>query len=351
MRIWNFGIVGAGMVAWTHARALQDLENAKLIGVCDNGSGRGQKLADNFSCHCFANYQQLVQSPEIDIVLIASPSGAHMEPTVAAAKNGKHVLCEKPLEVTLARIDRMIAAHEQAGTRLGGIFQNRFHDAIPVLRRAAQSGRLGTITFAGVYIPWWRDDAYYQDSWRGTWRLDGGGALMNQSIHMVELLCDLAPPVAAVQAFTTHLGHPQIEAEDTAVAILQFVTGAVGLIYGSTAAYPGQARRLEITGTRGSIVYSENRLLTWQFADPLPEDAKIRQQFGFSTENEGAANPAAIAHENHKRNILAFLSALETGAPFEIDVRTARKPVELILAIYQAAREQKAIKLVQDQMV
>ncbi|MFQ6035917.1 MAG: Gfo/Idh/MocA family protein, partial [Sedimentisphaerales bacterium] len=195
------------------------------------------------------------------------------------------------------------------------------------------------------YVPWWRTDEYYKDSWHGTWKLDGGGALMNQSIHMVDMLCDLMPPVESVHAFTATLGHPQIETEDTAVAVLRFTSGALGIIYGTTASYPGQFKRFEITGTKGTVVYLEDSFTVWQFAEEKPEDEQIRKQFGQVKGLGGVADPAAITHELHARNFKAFIDALESDKDFPLTGTEARKAVELILAIYKAAKEQREIKL------
>jgi predicted dehydrogenase len=287
----------------------------------------------------------MLRNDDIDIVTIATPSGFHAEPTIAAAGEGKHVICEKPLEITLERIDLMIEAHEKAGTRLGGIFPYRFNDMMVPIREAINSGRLGVITYAGIYVPWWRTDEYYKDSWHGTWKLDGGGALMNQSIHMVDMLCDVMPPIESVQAFTAKLGHPQIETEDTATAAIQYESGALGIIYGTTASYPGQFRRFEITGTKGTIINVENSITVWQFADEKPEDKEVLKKFGKIEGGGGVADPAAITHENHTRNFKAFLDALESGEDFWIDGHEARKAVEVILAIYKSAKEQKPVKI------
>ncbi len=220
MKIWNFGIIGAGLIADFHARAIADIENAKLVGFCDIVSERAKKLAEKFDARVFKDYEEMVNSDQIDIVTVATPSGLHMEPTIAAAKAGKHVICEKPLDITLERIDAMVEAHQKSGTLLGSIFQSRFNDAVTPLREAINSGRFGVITYAGAYVPWWRSDQYYEGSWHGTWKLDGGGALMNQSIHMIDMLCYLMGPVESVQAFVGTLGHPQIETEDTGVAVV-----------------------------------------------------------------------------------------------------------------------------------
>ncbi len=344
MKTWNFGVVGAGLIADFHARAIRDIPNAKFVACCDTNVPRAEALAAKYGARAYGSYEEMLKADDIDIVTIATPSGLHMEPTVAAAQAGKHVICEKPVEITLERIDKMIQAHEKAGTRLGGIFPYRFNDMMVPLREAIHSGRFGTITCASVYVPWWRTDAYYQDSWHGTWKLDGGGALMNQSIHMIDMLCDLMPPIESVQAYTATLGH-KVEAEDTAAAAVRYTNGALGLIYGTTASYPGQFRRFEITGTKGTVINVENSITVWQFADERPEDAEVRSRFMKIEGGGGVADPAAITHENHTRNFRAFLESLETGKDFWISGPEARKAVEVILAIYRSAKDGKLIKL------
>ncbi|MHC4394834.1 MAG: Gfo/Idh/MocA family protein [Planctomycetota bacterium] len=344
MKSWNFGIVGAGLIADFHAKAVCDIGQAQVTGFCDGGSGRAKELAKKYFCTAFESYKDLVKSDQVDIVAIASPSGFHLEPSVAAAQAGKHVICEKPLEITLERIDTMIEAHEKAGTVLGGIFQNRFNDAIAPLREAINTGRFGVITYAGVYVPWWRTDEYYKDSWHGTWKLDGGGAMMNQSIHMVDMLCDLMPPIESLRAYTGTLGHPQIETEDTATAILHFSNNALGVIYGTTASYPGQFKRFEITGTKGTVVYLEDSFTVWQFTEETDADEEIRQRFGQTKSEGGVSDPGAISHQNHTRNFKAFIDTLEGSNDISISAKEARKAVEIVLAMYKSAKEQKPVK-------
>ena len=345
MKTWNFGIIGAGLIADFHAMAIADIPNTKLIACCDVVLDKAKKLADKYSCRAFAGYEEMLKIKELDIITVATPSGLHAEPTIAAAKAGKHVICEKPLDITLERIDAMIEAHKKSGTVLGGVFPLRFNDAVASLKEAINAGRFGTITYAGAYVPWWRTDEYYKNTWRGTWKLDGGGALMNQSIHQIDMLCHLMPPIESIQAYTGRPGHPQIETEDTAVAILRFTNGVLGIIYGTTASYPGQFRRIEITGTKGTVIYTEDSFTLWQFADERPEDEQIRKRFGKITGGGGVADPAAIPYQNHTRNFKAFVDALESGKQFSITGTEARKAVEVILAIYKSAKTQKLVKL------
>ncbi|MBI5009705.1 MAG: Gfo/Idh/MocA family oxidoreductase [Bacteroidia bacterium] len=337
MKIWNFGIIGAGLIADFHARAVLCLPNARLVGVCGTNSEKVQKLAVKFNCKAFTDSGQMLESPDIEVITIATPSGAHMEPAISSAEHGKHVICEKPLEISLERIDRMIEAHRKAGTSLGGIFNFRFHDTLKYIKNAVDTGRFGRITCASVFVPWWRPESYYRGSWHGTMALDGGGAMMNQSIHMVDILQYLMGPVESLQAYTGTLAH-EIEAEDTATCILRFRNGALGMIYGTTASFPGQFRRLEITGTKGTVIQVENSIKVWQFEDRYDYDNEILAKFGKVEGGGGVSDPAAIPFEPHALNIASFLNSLESGKEFEISGTEARKAVEIVLAIYRSAK-------------
>ena len=338
MKIWKFGIVGAGLIADFHAKAIQNLENASLIGIYGSNPDKTRRLTEKYNCKTFENLEELLCSVDIEIVVIATPSGVHLEPTIAAAQHGKHVICEKPLEISLERIDKMIEAHHLAGTKLGGIFNYRYHETVKYLKSAIDTGRFGTITYASVHVPWWRSDDYYKDSWHGTLKMDGGGALMNQAIHMIDMLQYLMGPVDSLQAYTVTLGH-SIEAEDTGVAVLKFKSNALGVIYGSTASFPGQFRRIEITGTKGTVIQVENSFKVWQFADQTEADQEIFDRFNQIEGGGGVSDPGAIPFEPHAKNISAFIEALEFDKPFEINGQEARKAVEIVLAIYISARE------------
>ncbi|MFW5890142.1 MAG: Gfo/Idh/MocA family protein [Marinilabiliaceae bacterium] len=331
------GIIGAGLIAETHAKALKALDEAELVGFCDNGSGRASELAGKFNCKAWHDYKKLITSGDIDVVIIASPSGAHMEPAVLAAEHGIHVLCEKPLEITLERTDRMIQAHKKNNTYLGGIFNFRFDEPVHLIKKAIEEGRFGKITYAGVFVPWWRSEKYYAGNWHGTKTLDGGGALMNQSIHMVDLLQYLMGPVSSVKSYTATLDH-EIETEDTAVAIFQFSNKALGMLHGTTTAYPGHPRRLEIMGTKGTVVMENATIKTWQFAVPHEDDKTIATYKTHDQTSGGAADPGDISYINHQKNIRAFLKAIKEGTKFEIDGKEARKAIEIVLNIYEAAR-------------
>jgi len=339
MQTWNIGIIGAGLIADFHAKAIQSLPNARLIGICGTNMQKVQNLSARYDCKAFKNEQELFEYGKPDIVTITTPSGAHMEPAIEAARHGIHVLCEKPLDVTAERIGKMISAHEKAGTKLGGIFNYRYNDAVRLLKKTVESGRFGTLSCASVFVPWWRTDEYYQSSWRGTWKLDGGGALINQSIHMVDLLQYMMGQVESIHAFIARPGHPQIEVEDTAVGIVRFRSKALGMIYGTTASFPGQYRRLEITGTKGTVIMEDNSFKVWKFADKSEEDKEITRNFGMNEGGGGVSDPGAIPFQPHAKNIAAFIESVGNNSPFEIDGYEASKSVDIILRMYDSARK------------
>lgn len=329
----TIAVVGAGAIARKHAQIVSELPDAVFAGCCDAGSGRAAALCREFGGQVYADWQPIMDDPSVDIVIVASPSGRHMEPAVAAAKAGKHVLCEKPLEITPERADAMIAAHQAAGTHLGGIFQGRFTEAFCTLKKAVAEQRFGRVTHAAISVPWWRSQEYYDGTWRGTWAIDGGGAMMNQSIHTVDLLIALMGEPVIVKALAGTLGHV-IEAEDTFAAAVRFSDGALGTIFGTTAAWPGRPRRLEISGTDGTAVMVDDALTVWDFRDRRPEDDCVIQPTNGQNRSGGAVNPMDIGNLYLQRNIEAFISAVDTNTPFELDGPEAIKAVRLIRRLY-----------------
>ncbi len=345
-REFGFGIVGTGLIARFHARALAEVPGARLVAVCGRTRARAEALAGEFGCAAYDSLDAMLASPTVDVLVVATPSGAHLEAAVAAARAGKHVLCEKPLEVTLERVDAMLEAHRRAGTRLGCTFQLRYMPALQPIREALREGRFGTLTYAGAYVPWWRADEYYSESsWHGTLALDGGGALMNQAIHMIDLLCDLLPPVKAVSAFTASIGHPGIETEDAAAASFRFEGGALGVVYGTTSSWPGRPKRLEITGTRGTVVLVDEALTEFSFQDRRPGDAEALSRCGHGQSAYGASAPGAMTHALHAACFRDFVDALKTGRRFQIDGESARRSVALVRAIYEAAASGRRVEL------
>jgi predicted dehydrogenase len=344
---YGFGIVGCGMISGFHAKAIADVKGAKLVACFDTREEAATKFAADNNCLAFTDLRQMLAHPKLDIVTIATPSGAHMEPAVAAARAGKHVIVEKPLEITLKKCDRIMEACEKAGVQLGAIFPSRFHDSSRKLKRAIDGGRFGKLTLGDAYVKWFRTQAYYDSgAWRGTWALDGGGALMNQAIHSVDLLTWLMGPVIEIQANTATLAHQRIEVEDAAVATLRFASGALGVLEATTAAYPGYLKRIEIHGSEGSAVMEEEDLKAWDFAKPRKEDAVILDEMKkHKSTGGGAADPAAIGHHGHTLQFRDFVEAVRKNRAPAIDGHEGRRSVEIILGVYKAAETGKTVKL------
>jgi UDP-N-acetyl-2-amino-2-deoxyglucuronate dehydrogenase len=343
----GFGIIGCGMIANFHARAIADVRGAKLIGGYDAVPAMAEKLAAAHRCKAYRTLKEMLADSAIHAVTIGTPSGAHLEPAVAAARAGKHVIVEKPLEITLRRCDKIIAACERAGVTLATVFPSRFHDSSRELKKAVQQKRFGRLTLGDAVVKWFRTQAYYDSgAWRGTWELDGGGALMNQAIHSVDLLNWLMGPVVEVRALTGLLAHERIAVEDVAVAAVRFENGALGTIEASTAAYPGYLKRIEIHGDAGSAVLEEEDLVKWDFAKKTKADEQLLKKMSErKSTGGGAADPAAIGHHGHARQFQDFVTAVRKCIKPAIDGPEGRRAVEIILAIYQSAETGKAVQL------
>ncbi len=343
----RFGVVGCGMIAGFHAKALADCPDAELV-ACYSRSVEGTKaFADKYKVRPFTDLQAMIDKGDIDAITICSPSGAHLDPALAAAKAGKHVVVEKPLEITTERCDQIIRATNAAGVKLGVTFQSRFHQASQLLKQAMNDGRFGTVTLGDAYVKWFRSQQYYDSgAWRGTWQLDGGGALMNQAIHSVDLLLWLMGDVVDVQARTATMTHQRIEVEDVAVATLQFRSGALGVIEATTTAYPGSLKRIEICGSGGMAILEEEDIKQWQFLNEQPSDAQVREQFAAKTKTGGgASDPAAIGHHGHTQFFNDFVTAVKQNREPSINGIEGRKSVEVIEAIYRSAKERRTISL------
>jgi UDP-N-acetyl-2-amino-2-deoxyglucuronate dehydrogenase len=343
----GFGIIGCGMISQFHAWAIADVRGAKLVACFDTRKESAERFAAANGCTAYDQLDAMLADERVSIVTIATPSGAHMEPALAAARAGKHVIVEKPLEITLKRCDRIIRECEANGVQLATIFPSRFHEASLRLKRAIEAGRFGTLSLGDAIVKWYRSQEYYDSgAWRGTWALDGGGALMNQAIHSVDLLTWLMGPVVEIQAVTAMLSHTRIEVEDTAVATLRFANGAVGVLEATTSAFPGYLKRIEIHGSEGSAVLEEEDLKAWDFARPRKEDRAVQDEMkARKSGGGGAADPAAIGHHGHTKQFRDFVAAVKTGRPPAVDGHEGRRSVEIVLAVYKAAETGRPIKL------
>lgn len=344
----GFGVIGTGMIAAFHAKALQAIPSARLVASYDSRTGAATSFASSYGGRSYDSLEKFLADPELRVVTICTPSGLHLEPALAAIEAGKHVIVEKPMEITLERCDRMIEAAAKKGVQLAGIFPSRFHDVSRVIKAQIDAGRFGRLSLGDAYVKWFRSDEYYRSSnWKGTWKYDGGGALMNQSIHAIDLLQWFMGPVESVQSCAATIGHEGIEVEDTAVAVLRYANGALGVIEGSTAVYPGFLKRIEISGTTGSVIMEEEDITTWNFAEAQPDDEAICRKFANTTvSGGGASDPSAIGYHGHQRQFEDFLRVLESGKgkPL-VDGIEARKAVAIIVAIYESARTGKMVKM------
>jgi predicted dehydrogenase len=345
----GFGIVGCGMIAEFHTRAINEIAGARVVAAFSRSEANGAKIADlaGGGCQVYDDLDTMLAHPGLDVVCVCTPSGAHLEPAVKAARAGKHVVVEKPLEITLARCDAIIKACDDAGVRLCTIFPSRFTPANIQLKAAIDSGRFGRLTLGDTYVKWWRTQAYYDSGgWRGTWDLDGGGALMNQAIHNVDLLQWLMGDVDTITALTATLAHDRIEVEDTAVAALKFKNGSLGVIEAATSAFPGLLKRTEIHGDRGSARVEQDDITLWEFQDKLSADQPIHDAMAAASGfKAGASDPRGITHIGHRDQLADFLAAIDERRAPLVDGREGRKSVEIIRAIYRSAKLGQAVAL------
>jgi UDP-N-acetyl-2-amino-2-deoxyglucuronate dehydrogenase len=342
----GFAIVGTGMIAGYHARAIQQTPGARLVGVVSRSSDRGQAFAAQHDISVVAStVDEMVARADIQVVNVTTPSGAHLDPALCSIQAGKHVIVEKPLEITPARVDQILVAAEARGVKVAAIFQARFGAGALKVKAAIDAGRFGRLVLASVYVKWYRSPDYYGTPWKGTWGLDGGGALMNQAIHGVDLLQWLAGLPTEVTGRLARRVHQGIEADDTTVATLRFPCGALGTIEATTAAWPGWSRRLEICGERGAICLEDDHIARWDFAHAEPGDEAIRVAPRDSSFGSGAGGAGGISIAGHLRQIHDFVEAVRDDRRPAIDGREGRKAVALVHAIYESARTGTVVRL------
>ena len=340
---FGIALIGAGNIARVQLEAIKHIENAKVSVVCNRDENRGKKLAESAGAFWTNDLKSAVERDDVDIVSVCTPSGAHLEPALLAARARKHLMVEKPLEISLTKIDQIVSAAKEHKVKLSCFFPSRFMKGVAKTKEAIDQGRLGKLILADAYVKWFRDQTYYDVGWRGTWELDGGGALMNQSIHSIDLLQYLAGPVKSVFAHTATLAH-DMETEDTAAAVLRFGSGAIGVIQGSTSCWPGSPARLELCGTKGSVTLEEGRIVRWELKDTTEKEKEAMLSLE-QTSGSGSADPMGIDFENHKRQIEDMLSAIENSHEPVIAGEEARKAVEIILAIYQSAKDSRLVEV------
>jgi len=338
----RIGLLGCGNISDTHARAAALVPDVEVVAYWGRDPAKASALAQRYGGKGYRTLDEFLGHRPMDLVVVGTPSGVHAEHAQAAARQGLHVLVEKPLDVTTARIDGLTAECDRAGVKLGVIYQDRAAPALVWLRQLIAGGGLGRPIVASARVRWYRPQEYYAGShWRGTWGLDGGGAVMNQGIHTVDLLLWLLGDVDRVYA-TTRTALHDIAVEDTAVACLEFAGGAVATLEATTAAFPGLPRRVELTGSEGTIVVEQDRVVSVQLrtapeTPPPVDDAR--------SGNASASSPVIADATGHARVLEDFVAAIRTGAAPLCDGRDGRKSVALVEAMYRSARTGAAVVL------
>ena len=340
MTTLGIGIIGTGSIVHTYLKCIEELKGTKLIGLYTASEKRVEGAEKLFKVPVSNDLQTFLDNPEIDLVCICNVSGLHGKMTIGAAQAGKHVLCEKPLEVTTQKIDEVLKVCYENKVLLGCTLQNRFTNDYRAVERVVKERSLGKLLLGNAHINWYRSTAYYANSpWRGTLRYDGGAAFMNQGIHTIDLLLNLMGDVTSVFGNMKTLVH-QIECEDVGTGILNFKNGATGTITAGTALFPGYPERLEIFGEKGSILMEGGSIKAWNVEGVLaPENKDLKEN------SSGAADPSNIGHLNHKSVLHDMVNAIrENGKPM-VDGAEARKAVEVITSLYKSSKEEKLIYL------
>ncbi len=338
----NVGIIGCGRISKRHVDLLGNgqIAGARLAAVCDSVAERADEVGRKFKVPSFQHIDQFLQQRDIDLVAVLTPSGMHAEHAIAAAQARKHVIVEKPMALRLEDADAMIRACDDAGVKLFVVKQNRFNVPVVKLRAALEAGRFGRLVMGTVRVRWCRDQAYYDhDAWRGTWQLDGG-VLTNQASHHIDLLEWMMGDVDSVHARST-TALADIETEDTAVATVKFRNGALGIIEATTAVRPKDLEgSLSVLGELGSVEiagFSVNKIRTWQFAQPISEDADVMEKY--------SVNPPNVYGFGHQAYYEHVIGCLRDGSPAIVDGLVGRRSLELISALYESIETGKEVHL------
>lgn len=347
----RFAVVGLGM-GRSHCRDITLAEGAELVAVCDLVPERVQAMVEKYGCRGTHSFDEILAAPDIDVVNIATPSGLHSDMTVAALRAGKHVICEKPPDVTVAKVDAMIAATRETGKKLQVIFQSRLEPLYRRVRQTIADGRLGRLIGVHATVHWYRAQSYFHSpgNWKGTWALDGGGSLANQGVHTVDLLQWLCGPVTEVYGKFGVFAH-DIEAEDKTVAVLTFANGALGTLTTTTAAYPGFDTAVFIHGDKGAIS-CQNGLRVWRIQSETPEaEAEEERQmmalYGPKEERDTgvASDPFALGSLGHRGEVEDMVQAIREDRDPMITIDSARHTVQILNAIYESGRTGLPVRL------
>ncbi len=344
----RFAIVGCGVIHGTHIDAIKKLsEDAELVAVCDEIPEKANATAQKEGVRAFNDLGAMLREAEFDVLNVCTPSGLHAKHGVAGAEAGRHIVCEKPIDISLQAADSLINACRQNNVKLEVISQSRYTEGIQQLRRWLDEGKLGRICYGEATIKWYRTQGYYDSGgWRGTWALDGGGALMNQGVHYADQLRWAMGPVKSVAATMATLAHERIEVEDVVSATIEFTSGAVGTLTASTDCYPGYGTTLEVYGTKGTVKIDSGKIKHAQFVEEGeevgPYGAKAKKAEGAApadaTATQGASDPKAISNSGHIAHIRDLIGAVRENRETYMNGPEGRNALELILGVYQSAR-------------
>ena len=349
----RFGIIGCGVIGVTHAKAIRSLPDARLVAVADVVAEKAQELGERYDATPYSSAQEMLDHEGLDIVDICTPSGLHGEWACQAMRSGRHVIVEKPMEIRREAIAQMLRVQRENGVKMTVISQHRFDPASTHVHELAQQRAFGRLVLGTAQIPWWRSQQYYDSgTWRGTWEADGGGVLMNQGIHSVDLLQWLMGPVRTVYAHTAMLAH-RMETEDVAVAVLRFANGALGTLAGTTGAYPGLGARIELYGDHGSAVIADDRLALLHVYtagdDVSPYGLSAAQRAEIEADQAAqptpASDPTALNIASHVAQIADMMQAIRDDRPPLVDGEAGRRPVEIILSVYESARTHQEVAI------
>ena len=343
----HLGILGGGNISRTHLRAAREIDGVRVAAVCGQNPAKARQLAAEIDAAFYQDLDEFLDHRPMDVVLIGSPSGVHAEQGIAAAKRGLHVLVEKPIDIDLDRADQLIEACEIAGVKLGVFFQDRVAPDLQKLKNVLDSGVLGSPILMSASVRWYRPPEYYEKSqWRGTRALDGGGALMNQGIHTVDLLLWLCGDVCSVWSRAiTALHH--IEVEDALVASFQFASGAIGTLEVATSCFPGFSRRIDLTWSQGTITIEDDKIKSVDLRESIAGLCAAPRQAGDEGQrsDERATSPVVSNTQGHRAIIEDFIQAIGSDRLPLCDGREARRSVELVNAMYQSARTGAVVEL------
>lgn len=342
----NFAVIGLGM-GMHHCKAIEQAKGARLAAVCDVDPERLERTVKTYGCKGYRSYAALLKDPEIDVVNIVTESGKHAKMGIQAAKAGKHLIVEKPVDITPGRVRRLEEAVAKAGVKCGCIFQSRMENCNILIKKAIEKGEMGRLIGVHAQLPWFRADSYFQGPhgpWRGTWKLDGGGSLMNQGIHTLDLIIFLAGPVHSVAGFYGVFNHT-IEAEDQVVAILQFENGALGTLFTTTCCVPDKAQRIFLYGTKGSFSRYGGTLEFYDMG-PKKERQRMMDLFGAGPKSDAASrDPMAVSADGHMLIVEDLVKAVRSDREPVIPLSAAKHSVEVACAIYRSARKGREVKI------